>query len=380
MQIIKIMKNVFKIFTLSIVIALFLASCNVTPAINNLIKSDGFNSSLLDEIYNNCQLFPNNTEFSIAVIANDSTKYYGVLRANDTLRHQSNEESVFEIGSISKVFTSTLLAQQVIENEIKLTDNINEYLDYKLNNGINISLRSLSNHTSGMPHMPSNAILGTIFNPSNPYKSYSEEKLEEYLREELQMDYPAGEKSQYSNLGAATIAYVLSKHTNTDYQTMLDKDIFSSYQMMNSCASFESINRHLVKGLNPDGRHASNWDLGAMVGAGGILSTSKDLAKFLQAQFDTTNRALHLTQQVTHEDSSGVKVGLGWLISRGNNGNDWFWHNGGTGGYTSCMLFDPTNEIGIVVLSNISCFHSNSKNIDHLCFNLAESILANEEF
>lgn len=374
------MKNLFKISIHSIVIALILAGCNVTPAVNNLIKTDGFNISFLDEIYNNCQLFPDKTEFSIAVVANDSTKYYGVLRTNDTLRHQRNEESIFEIGSISKVFTSTILAQQVIENEIKLTDNINQYLDYKLNNGINISLRSLSNHTSGMPHMPSNAILGTILNPSNPYKNYSEEKLEEYLREGLQMDYPAGEKSQYSNLGAATIAYVLSKHANKDYQTMLDENIFSNYQMMHSFTSRSSINMPLIKGLNPNGSPASNWDLGAMVGAGGILSTAKDLTKFVQAQFDTANHALHLTQQVTYADSSGVKTGLGWLISRGNNGNDWFWHNGGTGGYKSCMLFDPTNEIGIVVLSNISSFHRNSKNIDHLCFNLAELILNNEEF
>ena len=97
---------------------------------------------------------------------------------------------------LSKVFTSTILANFVIDEKINLNDNINGYLKTSFNNNTEISFINLANHTSGLPPLPSNLDL-TKVNPENPYKEYKEKELEEYLTKHLELLNK--EKYQYSN-------------------------------------------------------------------------------------------------------------------------------------------------------------------------------------
>lgn len=133
-----------------------------------------------------------------------------------------------------------------------------------------------------------------------------------------------------------------------------------------------SIEERLVPGVTKRGDTATNWDLGALPGAGAILSTASDLAAFARANFDTTDAVLSLQLEKTYTINEKRAVALGWIILYRGPGQTWYWHNGGTGGYRSSMVLDVANRRAVVVLSNISAGHSRAGKIDELSYALLE--------
>lgn len=118
-------------------------------------KSQSFNAlntypkEIAATIFEKVKAFPNKTQLSIAIIKNNKTEYYGIIKQNDTIKAIENQNKIFEIGSITKVFTATVLASLVTKGKIKLNDNINSYYPFSFNNNIQLSFESLANHTSG---------------------------------------------------------------------------------------------------------------------------------------------------------------------------------------------------------------------------------------
>lgn len=342
-------------------------------AFNNL-PTDGksITKKQSEIIFENATLFPNQTQIAIAIIENGKAKFYGIKRANDTISTKVNSKSIFEIGSISKVFTSTLLANSVLNKQIKFSDNINQYLKFPLKGDVKLSFKDLANHTSGLPSLPSN--LNVNANPANPYKNYSEDDLQNYLTKSLDSIQILKGKYQYSNLGAGLLGYTLTKISGKSYEKLLQDAIFSKYKMTNSTTKKDQLREVLVKGLDEKGNEVSNWDLSVLVGAGGILSNVEDLSKFAIAQFDATNAELQLTQQKTFSINDDMEIALGWHIVESENNDKWLWHNGGTGGYSSSIAVDVKHKNAVIVLSNITAFHPNHENIDNLCFDLLETL------
>jgi CubicO group peptidase (beta-lactamase class C family) len=324
-------------------------------------------------IYSNTEAFPNNTQLSIAIIENGAVKFVGIERTDDSLKFVRNEQSIFEIGSISKVFTSTLLANFVQGNQLNLTDPIQSYFDFELKREDSISLQELANHTSGLPRLPSNLNFFTA-DLNNPYKQYDEQKLEAYFAEEMNLIHAPGTTYEYSNIGAGTLGFLLTKIAGSSYEELLQEKIFSTYGMANSTTNREQVQENIIKGQNPSGQVTSNWDFGVFVGAGGILSSTADLSKFALAQFDPDNQELILTHKPTFTVNEHLKIGLGWHILKRESGKELIWHNGGTGGYTSSMGLDTVNQNGVIILSNISAFHPAMGNIDKLVFELIETL------
>ena len=119
----------------------FVEEVNSENVINNLtIKSGLITQKQSEIIFENAKIFPNHTQISIAIIKDGKVNYYGINNKNDTISTVNNQKSVFEIGSISKVFTATILANFVIDEKINLNDNINGYLKTSFNNDTEISL------------------------------------------------------------------------------------------------------------------------------------------------------------------------------------------------------------------------------------------------
>ena len=324
-------------------------------------------------IYSESKDFPNNTQLSFAIIKGGTTKFYGIKRKNDTIFSIDNHDGVFEIGSISKVFTATLLAHLVVNGQLGLDDNINDYLEWPLKDDIEISFKQLSNHTSGLPRLPSNLQLDSV-DLQNPYKDYDENKLKQYLTKELQLNQNPGEKSEYSNLGVGLLGYILSKIDSTSYENLLQTKICTKYQMGHTTTNRTRIRGQLIKGLDANGQETPNWDLNVLVGAGGILSSVADLSKFAQAQFNGSDQALALTRKPTFNlQENKAAMGLGWAIEK-NIGKEWIMHSGGTGGYRSNILLDISNKNGVIILSNLSAFHKNNMNIDNLGVRLMETL------
>ncbi|RZK04288.1 MAG: DUF3887 domain-containing protein [Flavobacterium sp.] len=334
---------------------------NESKTVNSL---SSYPKEIAEIIFSKAKDFPNNAQLSIAVIKNGKTNYYGIIKVNDTIKPAENQNKIFEIGSITKVFTSTVLASLVEAKKIKLTDEINSYYPFAFKDNFKISFQSLANHTSGLPRLPEN--LDTS-NEVNPYKSYGKTEIEEYLKNLLKTRNDTSKTYSYSNLGVGLLGYTLGLSQKTSFQNLLQKKIFDKYKMTNSFMSLKNLGNKLVKGLNRKGEIVSNWDFDVLFGAGGILSSTEDLAKFATAQFNPKNEDLKLTRQTTFEIKGTTQIGLGWHKLESDNGEDLIWHNGGTGGYSSSIVMKVEEKIAVIILANV--FDANDK-IDALSYQL----------
>lgn len=339
-------------------------------AINELDIPKEFLKNKTSIIFEKAKYFPNGTHLSFAFIENGTTHLLDVKRENDTLRIIGSKDYIFEIGSISKVFTSTLLADAVIRTEVQLDDPI----PLQIKDDVKITYKQLSNHTSGLPRLPKNLFGLSSFRSDNPYREYTADILEAYLRDEVVLDQAPNGKSSYSNLGAGLLGHVLSKESNASFETLLQSRIFSKYDMPNTTAIKENIKENLVIGRDKKGQVTSNWDLGSLQGAGAIFASASDLASFAYAHLYEDDEVLALSRKRTFQVNEHMDIALGWHVINTKSGDTWHWHNGGTGGYSSSMAMDVDKKQAVIVLSNLSAFHKLNKNIDPLCFELLKSL------
>lgn len=267
-----------------------------------------------------------------------------------------DRNSVFEIGSISKVFTGILLAEAVQRKEAALEDPVRKLLpatgaaDPRANDQ-EIRLVDLATHSSGLPRMPNN------FQPknvANPYADYNGDKLLEWIGKNGLVRNPDS-KYNYSNLGAGMLGFALAWRADRTYEQLLLERICGPLKMNDTRLKLTpELTARLMPGHDAKGLPVANWDLDALAGAGAIRSTAADLMKFLEANLmpgGPLAPALVLAQkpQAKIERPAG-EIALGWHIKP--NGS--YWHNGGTGGYTSYASFDAKRGTAVVVLLNIS--------------------------
>jgi hypothetical protein len=121
-----------------------------------------------DKIYSLSKDFPNQTQISIALIHRGKVNFYGVKIENDTIKSFDNRIKIFEIGSITKVFTSSVLASLVVDHQVNLNDLVNDYYPFAFGNNFKPSFLNLANHTSGLPKLPNNFDITNETNAKNP--------------------------------------------------------------------------------------------------------------------------------------------------------------------------------------------------------------------
>lgn len=348
----------------------FLFHKSFSKALNKIENSNhNLDQEQIKLIFDKTKLLPNETELSIGIIKAGKVEFIGLKRENNEIKLIENHKKAFEIGSITKIFTATLLANFVIEEKIKLEDDIQSHLNIQMNSKERITFQNLINHTSGLPRLPSNYSIWSV-DPNNPYKNYDKESLFEYLTSDIKLNNKPGLNYEYSNLGAGLLGFTLGLISNSTYETLLQEKIFNRYKMTNSVVNREKLKIEIVPGLKQNGKVASNWDFDVLAGAGAILSTTEDLVKFALSHFDDRNMELDLTRNSTFKINDKMKIGLGWHILKEKNNTEFLWHNGGTGGYSSSITMDLVSRNGIVVLSNVAPLNKHSENIDQLNFGL----------
>lgn len=353
---------------------LLLSACkqgSQSPRIPLSEREEFMNHELNELISNAISPMPAHTHIAIAMIAGEEFEFLGARRIDTTSFYTRNHYKVFEIGSISKVFTSTLLADLVLEEKIKLEDQVEPYLGFALNQGKEISFQQLATHTAGLPRVPPSLEKVPL---DNPYLGFDKAKLKNYLNRKLALNNAPGEVCEYSNLSAALLGYSLEKVSGDSFEELLQQRIFSRYDMQNSTTIRENVQDKLMKGLNDKGEEVPNWDMEAFAGAGAILSTVEDLSKFALAQFDSSNQELNLTRQEFFPVTEDFSMGLGWSLIKVESGAIWNWHNGGTGGYTSSMILDTEAKNGVIVLSNISALGELTGEIPGLAKGMMEAL------
>jgi CubicO group peptidase (beta-lactamase class C family) len=300
-------------------------------------------------IFDASKHLPNEGQMSFAFIRNGEVSYYGLKRTNDSISSFENSKNVFEIGSISKVFTSNIFASFILQDKVGLDDNINEYLDYDVKDNALISFKSLANHTSGLPRLPNNLKASYSREKTNVYKK---EDLDIYIKDSLEINIKTKGKFVYSNLAVGLMGYVLSKIENVGFDALYNSYIFSKYNMDNTTIDSRKSNELLVKGLSNTGNELENMYLDALAPAGSVISSVEDLAKYGLAQFDNSNNDLELIRRKTFKLNNRVSLGLGWFILKAKK-NIWFNHDGNTGGYSSSMFIDVENKNGVIILTNV---------------------------
>lgn len=307
----------------------------------------------------------------VGVVDAAGTRYFTYGRTTLQGGQPVDEHTVYEIGSVTKVFTAVALADMVRRGEVGLDDPVQRYLDGAVlprRGDREITLRLLSAQRSGLPRMPGNF---SPANPSNPYADYDGPRMLAFLQGHALTRDP-GERYEYSNLGVGLLGYALARRAGMPYEQLVTGRILTPLGMRETMITLTPEARARLAMGHAGGRQVSNWDLDALAGAGALRSTAADMTRFLAAAMGLTHTALDsafaLSFVVQGEAGSpAMDVGLGWHIRKRASGNI-VWHNGGTGGYRTWAGFDPARRIGVIVLSN-----SGSSNPDDLGFHLLDA-------
>ncbi len=264
-------------------------------------------------------------------------------------------DTVFEIGSITKTFTATLLAEAVQSGALKLDMAVATLLpDFKIpsRNGKQITLLDIAEQHSGLPRMPTN------FKPAdraNPYADYAAQQLKAFLAGYTLTRAP-GESYEYSNLAFGLLGFALAQHAHTSYSELLQEKILHPLGMKMSGTAFtDAMRAHLAPGHDEDGKPTKNWDFDALAGCGAIRSNVSDMFRYLMPNMGVHKTALtaamKFAQQPRRDIGKDMRIGLAWMTRASPHGNV-VWHNGGTGGYRSFLGFSADGRRGVVILTN----------------------------
>jgi D-alanyl-D-alanine-carboxypeptidase/D-alanyl-D-alanine-endopeptidase len=283
---------------------------------------------------------------------------YGKLDQGDP--RPLNGDTVFEIGSVTKVFTSLLLSAMAGRGEVSLSDPISKYLpaDVKTpqRDGKQIALQDLASHTSGLPRIPGNM---TGKDPANPYADYSSDLLYRFLSS-YTLPRDIGAQYEYSNLGGGLLGFLLSRRAGVDYEELVRTRISAPLQMTSTAIVLSpELKARLAPGHDQALEKVPNWDFAVLAGCGALRSTANDMLNFVAANLGYTTSPLAPAMAAMWKNpratgAPGMEIALGWHLFKRERGNDIIWHNGGTGGYRSFIGFDPKARIGVVALSNTS--------------------------
>lgn len=297
-----------------------------------------------------------NVSIAIGFIDGDDVNFFSYGKSALENGFDVDENSVYEIGSISKVFTGILLAENVLYGRMKLSDPLEKYLPEQVKvpvrNSKEIDLKDLATHSSGLPRMPNNF---TPTNPLNPYFDYTVELAYDFMsRHELVRDI--GSRFEYSNYGMGMLGHILELESGKSYENLVVNRITNVLNMDDTRVVFTKRMKNNLARAHSNGREVENWDIPALAGAGAIRSTTSDMVKFLKANMEsdtsTLNKAMKMSHKVAYKnEEQNFEMGLGWHYAIDKTV---VWHNGGTGGYRAFAGFVKGTTKGVVVLTNSS--------------------------
>jgi CubicO group peptidase (beta-lactamase class C family) len=272
-------------------------------------------------------------------------------------------DSIFEIGSISKTFTGLILAQMVQQGKVHFDDPVRALLPpgtVEKPAGAEITLLDLATQHSGLPRMPDNFEPG---DPANPYADYKAANLYGFIAKHG-VAKPADAGFLYSNLGFGLLGQALAAHAGMTYPALLKEQVTDPLGLKDTVVQLSAEQQtRFIQGHTANHQPAHAWDLVAFAGAGAIRSTAADMLTYLEAQLhpesikgeggsaaDATLAAAIRNQHELRADAGpGMKIALAWLY---DTDTGTYWHNGGTGGFSSYAFFNPQGDYAAVVLLN----------------------------
>ncbi len=327
----------------------------------------------------------------IGLLDESGSRTFGAGSLDNGTSNKPNGDSVFFIGSVSKIFTALLLQEADRRGEVKLDDPVAKYLPASVkmptHSGKQITLLDLATHSAGFPINPDNM---TGQDEKEQYESYTAEKMYAYLSS-YKLNRDPGTEFEYSNLGMALLGHVMALRSGTDFESLVVKRIARPLKMNSTCiTATPEMKSRLAMGHDASGNPSPPLKFQAYSPAGDIHSTANDLLKFLSAQVGLTSSSLTPLMEKTHvirfTDTHGIPAVPG-LGSFGRTAMDWvdrgayqprgmelLGHAGGAGSYHAWIGFDKKQRRGVVVLST-----ANDLSVEALGWNLLQRAPLNSD-
>jgi CubicO group peptidase (beta-lactamase class C family) len=310
----------------------------------------------------------------VGVIDSTGTHVYSYGKVAKSAAQAPDGDTIFEIGSVTKLFTATVVAQMLEKDEIKLNQAADAFLPgMKIPSdlGNKIWLIHLVAHTSGLPLNPPNL---NSPHPDNPYSGYTQRQFEAFLTPYV-LARPPGERYEYSHVGYALLGQALARKEKKSYEQVIIDRIGTPLGLTDTRVNLpDSVRSRLAHAYDVDGNEVDFWDCPPMDGAFGLKSTANDLLKFCSAHLGLTKvpfaDALKSMQSRQIDVNRENDMGMAWQIGRKYNV---LWQNGETGGQHVFLACLPKQKAAVVILAN-----SSFRFVDTLGTNLAR-ILGGEQ-
>ncbi len=286
---------------------------------------------------------------TVASINGDSVKLYNYGKRSVSDPRPLTAESQFEIGSISKVFTNLLLAEMVAKGTLSYTTSLSELLPQIefVNPAVGqINLLELATHTSGLPRLPANLLMS---NPADPYLGYGAKDLLEAVQN-TRSGQELVKVVSYSNFGVGLLGYLLGKADNSSYFEALKRHILEPLGMN----TISNTDTELLLPGHSGGEIVPNWHIDALAGAGVLRSNATELSRLFSPWLSANSKLTHNTSddlKVVAVSDKQPSLTKAWMVL-GEGEERVYWHNGGTGGFSSFAGFNPITKEGWIVLSN----------------------------
>jgi CubicO group peptidase (beta-lactamase class C family) len=314
---------------------------------------------------------------AIGVVDQQHIREYYFGRISASREQAPDSHSLFEIGSITKTFTSTLLAHMILNEKLDLEDELGSLLPQgevtvPQWNGISITLEHLATHSSGLPKKPHDSAqpFPAGYDPYDPYAAYGTDDVYDYLNSWCTLLFEPGTQYAYSNTGMGLVGHVLGLVDSSSYEEVLGRELLVPLGLSETVLFIEEdLRGNLAPGHDERLDSIKNYNAQDIFqGAGFLKSSLHDMLIYLQAQMGLIQTSLddaiafsheiyfHVGD-VTYSDREGrydLSIGLAWHRDELPEGYTFYWHGGRTNGYMAYMAFDPENLTGVVILCNQS--------------------------
>ena len=308
----------------------------------------------------------------VAVVLDGSRRIDAAYGRSDSADNRAlDADTVFEIGSITKVFTALLLADMIVRGEVAANDPVAKFLPDNVRvpyfEETPITLKDLATYTSGLPRMPSNF---TPRDPKNPYADYSVGQLYDFVSNH-KLRFRPGTHYEYANLGFGLLGHALALRAGMSYEELVISRICAPLGMESTRITLSStMQARLARGHDTTLEPVANWDIPTLAGAGALRSTANDLFKFLEMRLGNKSSplapAMAMTLGERHPtERPRVDVGLGWFLSTSYK-DEIAWKDGGTGGYATFIGFSTKSRRASILLSNTADYGPNLRLGVHL--------------